>query len=56
MMKQNKMNLTKKKYFSIAIISAIILMIFIKNLFLEQEKEAESFLMDISLSSYMKRY
>ena len=29
MMKQNKMNLTKKKYFSIAIISAIILMIFL---------------------------
>ena len=28
-MKQNKMNLTKKKYFSIAIISAIILMIFL---------------------------
>lgn len=29
MMKQNKMNLTKKKYFSIAIISEIILMIFL---------------------------
>ena len=29
MMKQNRINLTKKKYFSIAIISAIILMIFL---------------------------
>lgn len=31
-------------------------MINIKSLFLEQEKEAESFLMHISLSSYMKKY